>query len=144
LLRPGLLPALLLITAPAYADDGPSIGFATVADALASLSEDPAVELGEEAGWTVADTMEGDKLVLWTFTSAEHEAHPSAVKRIMHQQEGSWHLEMQVLCEAETNVCDALVAEFQELNSDMQRRVQQAARDAGQNQAPPPEEESPD
>ena len=36
------------------AQDQPSIGYPSVAAALKSLTNDPAVQLREEAGWTIA------------------------------------------------------------------------------------------
>ena len=116
--------AILFIAAAADGQDGPSIGYPSVSAALESLSEDPAVEFGEESGWRVADAKEGNNIVLWTFTSSIHEAHPSAVKRIMYQEDGAWRLEMRVLCEAEQPACDELVAEFQNLNDSMRRNIE--------------------
>ena len=108
----------------ALAEDGPGIGYPSVADALTALSVDPSVQFGEESGWVVADAMEGDDIVLWTFTAPEHEAHPSAVKRTISPTEDGWQMEMKVLCEADAEVCDELVREFERLNSSMQRSVQ--------------------
>lgn len=108
----------------ALAQDQPSIGYPSVAVALESLANDPAVQLRGEAGWTVADAEEGGNIVLWTFTSSIHVAHPAAIKRTVYREEDAVRLEMTVLCEAEQEACDALVTEFQKLNDSMRRRLE--------------------
>lgn len=112
------------VTSIALAQDQPSIGYPSVAAALESLANDPAVELREEAEWTVADAEEGGNIVLWTFSSSIHEAHPAAIKRTIYREEGAVRLEMTVLCEAEQEACDALVTEFQKLNDSMRRYLE--------------------
>ena len=119
-------------TAVATAGGEPDIGFPTVAEAFAALSADPELEFREEAGWLSADRREGDILVFWTFTSEVHQAHPSAVKRILLKTTGNWQLEMRVLCEADEAACDELVGEFHALNDQLRRRLSRAAtRDEG-------------
>jgi hypothetical protein len=111
------------------AQDQPSIGYPSVAAALESLAGDPAVQLREEAGWTVADAEEGDNIVLWTFTSSIHEAHPAAVKRTVYREEDAVRLEMTILCEAEQEACDSLVTEFQKLNDSTRRYLEKPKED---------------
>ncbi len=113
--------ALLLSCSTGWSQDEPSIGYASVAEALEALSEDPDVTVRQEEDWTIAESQEGDDIILWTFTSSIHAAHPSAVKRIVYRKDGDYMLEMMVLCEAEQDDCDELVSVFQELNKSMQK-----------------------
>ena len=121
-LAAGLGAGIISLTA-VFAQESPSIGYESVAAALDALSLDPGIDIREEAGWTTADVREGDDIVLWTFTSSIHAAHPSAIKRIMYRQGESRVLEMKVLCEAEQAACDELVKEFQDLNDRLRRRM---------------------
>lgn len=122
-----------LLSSGVLAKEEPSIGYATVAAAMDALLADPAAEVREESGWTIVDTMEGDDLVTWTFTSPGHAAHPAAIKRIVSRRDGAVVLEMRVLCEAEQEPCDELVAEFQTLNDIMRQRFRKTYPAPGEN-----------
>ena len=121
--------AVVLLILPAWSQEEPSIGYATVAEAFVALSGDPEVTIQDEDGWTVAESQEGDDIVLWTFTTSVHSAHPSAVKRILHREDGNWMLEMMVLCEADNEACDELVTVFQKLNESMKNFISNSRAD---------------
>ena len=97
------------------------------------LSADPELEFREESGWLSADRREGNDVVFWTFTSAEHEAHPAVIKRILIKTEGEWQLEMRVLCEADESACADLVGEFQAFNDRLHKRLSRPANKEPQN-----------
>lgn len=51
---------------------------------------------------------------IWTFTLADHPAHPAAICRYETLDDGSFTLRMNVVCGASKPVCDELVRQFQE------------------------------
>lgn len=110
--------ALLFLPAFAAADQTPpetgkpSIGYQSVAEALAALKEKPGASVEVKDGWTLISIGH----TLWTFTAEGHEAHPSAVKRELVDRDGAFLLEMSILCEATTEPCDRLAQEFAKLN----------------------------
>ncbi len=120
---PGLALAALFVSTAAWPQKQASIGYPSVSAALEALAGDSSVTIREKDGWTVAEAEEGDAMILWTFTSPIHSAHPTAVKRIMRKKEGVWQLEMKVLCEADNDSCNELVAVFQELNTRMRENL---------------------
>ena len=126
--RRSILLAAMLASSSVVAQDGPSIGYPSVSAALEALSADPSVSIRNEEGWTIADSYEGDDIVIWTFTLPIHAAYPAAVKRIIRKEEDGYLLEMRVLCEAEKEPCDDLVTEFQAINNAMRTRLQQSAQ----------------
>jgi hypothetical protein len=80
-----------------------------------SCKEAQCVEVDQSAGFSS----------LWSFTHLGHAAHPSVVKRILQTKPDGYHIEMNVLCEAERASCGALVRSFEALNE----RVRQSVRD---------------
>jgi hypothetical protein len=102
---------------PPPAESGKSsVGYDTVAEALAALKAKPGAVIREEAdGWTVID----DDNALWSFTPEGHPAHPSVVKRKAVERDGRVVIEMAVLCESSKAPCDQLVSEFTELNEEI-------------------------
>lgn len=107
--------AALIIAAQAGAQD--SVGYPTVADARKAIVALPGAKKSEQQGWLIVEHMP----VLWSFTPAGHEAHPSAVKRTVVQRDGRIDLDMVVLCEAPKPACDRLVADYKAINDQMKR-----------------------
>jgi len=105
-----------------------SLGYASVAEALAALKTKPGVEIRVENGWTIA----GDGMTLWSFTPEGHPAHPSAVKREVVERDGRTVIEMAVLCQSTKEPCDQLVRDFSKLNDNIRAQLQPG-------QAPPAE-----
>jgi hypothetical protein len=75
------------------------------------------VSFSEQGGWTIAE--DRSSATLWSFTPANHPAHPSAVKRQLVNEAGKLTLKMSVSCRAAKAVCDALVRDFEALNQQM-------------------------
>lgn len=90
------------------------IGFATVAEAFATLRSRPGVEISRQGGWTIIT--EPTSRTVWTFPPPGHPAYPSVLKRSLGLRDGSTYLDMKVLCESTKAACDQLVIDFQQLN----------------------------
>jgi hypothetical protein len=112
------------VTTPLPEAPNSSVGYPTVEAALTALRAKPGVHIQEQQGWTIVSDKESGSPVLWSFTPAEHPAHPSAVKRrVVTETGGLARIEMNVLCQADKTSCDALVRQFQVLND---RLIEQA------------------
>jgi hypothetical protein len=100
-----------------------TIGYPSVADALAALKsrEDVLVEVKD--GWTIIT--EAGALTTWSFTPQGHPAHPAVAKRVLYQENGSWTLKMDVRCEADKEPCDQFVRDFEALNEQMRKFIEQ-------------------
>lgn len=120
-----LLAAAGCATAPASPPPVSSIGYSSVAEAMAALRARPDVEIAERDGWTIVT--ERSNHVIWSFTPAGHPAHPAAVKRTVVQMGDGIGVQMNVLCQARKADCDTLVAEFQALNERMRQDIQRTA-----------------
>jgi hypothetical protein len=94
-----------------------TIGYPTVAAALADLRSKPGVVFTTKDGWTVAS--DEATTTLWSFSPAGYPAYPAAVKRQFVQENGQLSLKMNVQCEASKAACDDLVRTFQNLNAAM-------------------------
>ena len=98
-----------------------NIGFGTVPEALASLRARPEVVEREQQGWLLFK--DEPHHTLWSFAPKDHPAFPSAVKRELIEKNGGLYVNMSVLCGASKKVCDQLVRDFQELNSQMSQAM---------------------
>jgi len=101
------------------------IGYPTVAAALEALKARSDVEISVQAGWTIV--REPAAGTLWSFTPADHPAHPAAVKRGTVSRDGAAYINMRVLCQAAKEPCDQLVDDFKKLN---EKIVAEAGRPA--------------
>lgn len=100
---------------PLAESEGQSIGYSTVAEALADLHSKPAVAFTTERGWTIATDQA--TMTLWSFPPKGDPAYPSAVKRQVVADGKATSLKMSVLCEASKEACDNLVRQFEGLNA---------------------------
>jgi hypothetical protein len=105
--------------------DSPTIGYNTVAEALAAVRANPNSRVVADWDWT---TLEIGKIgqpeyALWSFSPPSHPAHPSAVKRTVYVREGQVVVDMDVACEAAGPVCDQMVRDFQTLNLKFQKAL---------------------
>jgi len=91
-----------------------SVGYDTVAAALADLRSHPDVVFTTENGWLIA-TNEAAKTI-WSFAPEGYPAYPAVVKRQAVPQAGGSIIQMNVLCEASKRACDNLVRTFAEMN----------------------------
>lgn len=106
----------LLVTTLSFADQTGSfgIGYPSYEAALAAVRADPAVNIGEDQGWIVAEN--NAEKSLWSFSPEGHPAHPAVFKRNILTDSGKVYIEMQVLCGGPKEQCDQLVQEFVQLN----------------------------
>ena len=104
-------------------ETGKGVGYASPAAALAALRAKPGVSISEQGGWTIAE--DRNSSTLWSFTPASHPAHPSAVRRQFVNENGQLNLEMTISCRAGKKVCDALVRDFEALNKQMIKFIQE-------------------
>jgi hypothetical protein len=95
-----------------------SIGYPSVAAALADLHSRPDVTFSVANGWTIAE--DRSHFTLWSFAPEGDPAYPSAVKRTAVKGEKGVSMNMNVLCESSQEACDNLVADFQALNRRLQ------------------------
>jgi hypothetical protein len=95
-----------------------TIGYPSVAAALADLHSKPEVKFSEANGWTIAE--DKSRFTLWSFAPAGDPSYPSAVKRTAVQEGGRTSLNMKVLCESTQEACDRLVEDFEALNRRLQ------------------------
>src|SRR5688500_14009711 len=121
-----ILPASTLAASPTFApitEQPNSFEHSSVAEALADLKTrgDASIEVSQ--GWTIVT--EADGLTTWSFTPADHLAHPAVAKRILYQDQDGWHIQMDIRCEAEKAACDQFVREFETLNEQMLQYIQQ-------------------
>jgi hypothetical protein len=95
-----------------------SIGYPSVAAALADLHSRADVKFSESNGWTIAE--DKSHFTLWSFAPAGDPAFPSAVKRTAVKGDKGVSMNMNVLCESTQEACDRLVADFEALNRRLQ------------------------
>jgi hypothetical protein len=106
-----------------------SIGYPTVAAALEALRSQSGSTVSLQGGWTIISVT--SEQTLWSFTPANHPAHPAAVKRKIVERDGAVGVHMTALCQAEKAACDKLIEEFQQLNN----RIREQAQRRGENGA---------
>lgn len=128
--------ALVVITASSLAQQTatPGIGYPSVAAALKDLESrdgrDTVVTHGD--GWTTIN--EPATAAQWSFAPVGHAAYPAVLKRTMVRgSDGQMHVHTEQLCEAPAAACQALLAEFAQLNE----RIEQAKRGRGRPAVPP-------
>jgi hypothetical protein len=64
-------------------------------------------------------------LTIWSFTPSGHPAHPAVVRRVVVRQDGAMHVKMSGLCEATKPACDKLWTDFEQLNEQMRKTIEQ-------------------
>jgi hypothetical protein len=102
---------------------GSTIGYSSVAAALADLHSRPDVQFSQEHGWTIAN--DASKMTLWSFPPKEDPAYPSAVKRSVIKADKGVNMKMDVLCESTQAACDKLAQDFDALNDRMRNSLKQ-------------------
>lgn len=96
-------------------------GYSSARQALEALRAKPGVNISVQAGWTIIE--DRANLTIWSFTPPGHRAYPAAIERKIVQEGGNIFVKMNVLCEAPKPDCDAVVAEFQALNSRIRQEL---------------------
>jgi hypothetical protein len=100
---------------------GPTIGYATVDEALESLRSDADVVEREQQGWLLFEDRR--QLIFWSFVPYDHAAFPSVVKRQVVKRDGAMHMATSVHCEASKQACDQLVRDFGQLDEQMKQAI---------------------
>jgi hypothetical protein len=112
---PNYQPLAAAAPAPLPESKENSLGYATVAAALAGLQASPGVTISSQNGWTVA--IDAKSNAVWSFTPAGDAAYPAVVRRqVVNDKDGGASIEMSVLCEASKDACDNLVRTFERMN----------------------------
>jgi hypothetical protein len=112
----------LVLRYPVSNEAKPStIGYPSVAAALADLRSKPDVQFSEAHGWTIAE--DRGHFTIWSFAPPGDPAYPSAVKRTAVQEGSGAGMQMNVLCESTQSACDKLVSDFQALNDRMRDSI---------------------
>ncbi|HSK86707.1 MAG TPA: hypothetical protein VK880_00010 [Anaerolineales bacterium] len=99
------------------------IEYPTVVDALAGLKARDDVIVEVKDGWTIVT--ETDDLITWSFAPSGHPAHPAVAKRVFYEEEGGWYVKMSILCEADKAACDQFGRDFEALNEQMRKFIEQ-------------------
>lgn len=117
---------LISIVWPALvvAQEGSGIGYPTVGAALDALKARSDVSISVQGGWTIIE--DGAHHTIWSFTPADHAAHPAAVRREVVQQNGAVAINMTALCQASKVACDKLMEDFATLNARMGKELSPA------------------
>ena len=99
---------------PLPESDERTIEYDSVASAARALAAKDGIEWREENGWAIA--VDEPALAIWSFYPPDYPAYPAVVKRhVVARGQGST-IEMNVLCEASKEDCDALVRTFADMN----------------------------
>ncbi|MDH3633444.1 MAG: hypothetical protein OES20_01950 [Gammaproteobacteria bacterium] len=92
------------------------IGYATIEEAFNMLKADPGAGMKEHEGWTIFNQKGDGKYILWSFTPADHPAHPSVIRREVVKKEGEIFIKMDALCDSNQLDCDLLIDQFKKIN----------------------------
>jgi hypothetical protein len=92
-----------------------SVGYDTVAEALADLRSNSNVVFTTENGWLIGTNEPA--YTIWSFAPKNYPAYPAVVKRQVVPKGTGSEITMTVLCEASKVACDELVRTFAEMNS---------------------------
>lgn len=100
---------------PLAESPGSSIGYPSVAAALAALRNKPGVAISQQNGWTVAT--EASTLTIWSFAPRGNPAYPAVAKRhVVEDKKATW-IDMTIACEASKAACDDFVRTFEALDA---------------------------
>ena len=99
------------------------IEYASVAEALVGLKSRDDVYIEILQGWTIVREANGS--TNWSFPPSDHPAFPAVAKRVLYRDQNGWHLEMDILCEAEPAACDEFVRYFEMVNEPMYQYIEQ-------------------
>lgn len=113
--RPAEQSARLVVT------EGSSIGYPTVADALATLESRglaPAPGLNDDVSF-----VEPDNGTAWNFVGKDNPAYPSAVRYVYSRTSGVLHAEVTILCEASAARCENFRSDIRDHLAQLAKRM---------------------
>jgi len=115
---------VLVFTSSLYAQtaEDSSIPYDSVEEALSTLESNAEATLTEYEGWKIFNLTENGVYILWSFTPAEHPAHPSVVKRSILKKSDKLFIDMEALCESTNIFCGALMEDFNAINEQIINR----------------------
>ncbi len=136
LLAVAALSACLPVAAQPLAPAASRIDYPSVAVALKELEakDGNGTVVAHADGWTIVN--EPLAAAQWSFTPADHYAHPAVVRRVIKREAGGRvSVDTTSLCEAPQPECARLLVEFSAMND----RITQAVKSRGrQGSTPPP------
>jgi hypothetical protein len=92
--------------------EGNYIGYATVAEALATLKARGLMALPAPNG--SVEFVEPDNKTTWAFAGKDDPAYPSAVRYVYTRNSGVLHVEITILCEASDGPCEKFRSEIRD------------------------------
>jgi hypothetical protein len=120
----GLATVCTAAETPVQTSEPNKTGYPSVAAAFDALKAKPGTKMTATKAWTTIEDMEGEDLVLWSFTVPTHPAHPSVVKRTLQKKSDGYYIDMNIRCEAvDQNACAGLARSFQALNEQVKRSL---------------------
>lgn len=102
------------------------IGYNSVSEALEALKSKPGASISYTKPdlWTIVTESGG--MTQWSFAPRRHYANPAVVNReVRVAADGKVSVETTALCQAEKPACGKLFEEFQQLNENIRRAVQE-------------------
>ncbi len=108
-------PSKLVVT------EGRYIGYATVADALATLKSEGLTGVPGSNGGT--SFVEPDNKVAWTFAGKDDPAYPSAVRYVYTMSSGVLQAEVTILCEASARRCDKFRSDIRDNLAQLSKKM---------------------
>jgi hypothetical protein len=101
--------------------EGNYIGYASVADALATLEAKGLTAVpGFNGG---VSFVEADNVTAWTFAGKHDPAYPSAVRYVYTKNGGILQAEVTILCEASTARCDKFRSDIRSNLAQLSRKI---------------------
>lgn len=106
-----------------------AIGYATVADALASLSarDGAGTVVTHSDDWVIINQISAQ--AQWSFTPSGHAAFPALVRRTIRRGDNAAvNVETASLCEAALEACDRLLKDFEAMNDRIAQSIRSRSR----------------
>jgi hypothetical protein len=94
--------------------------------AITALQSKPGVKFREENNWTVAADSAAN--TFWSISTRGNPAHPSIVKRVLYEQDGTIRLSTRIFCGAQSEACERMVTSFKESSAELVKQAKKGAR----------------
>lgn len=106
--------------------DHSTVGYKSVAEALAALRARKDLDVSVYKGWTIFGEKSETDMTIWSVSPEGYPAYPAVVKRHIFEKDGAWYVTMGVLCQAAKAPCDQLVRDYEELDRRLKEQLRQA------------------